>query len=160
MKAAVIEKMIEFFGKDAKRIGHALKVWGFAEVIGKDLGFNNFSRDVVTYTAILHDIGIPEAERKHGSSAGPCQEAEGPPIARRILSGLGAADDLIERVCFIIGRHHTYDAVDGDDFQVIVEADFLVNIHEGGMAREAVESAEEKIFRTETGKKLLRTMCL
>jgi HD superfamily phosphodiesterase len=131
-----------------------------AAVIGKDLRFDSFSRDVATFAAILHDVGIPEAERKHGSSAGPYQEAEGPPIARRILSGLGAAEDIIERVCFIIGRHHSYDAVDGEDFQIIVEADFLVNIFEGSMARDAVESVEEKTFRTETGKKLLRTMYL
>ena len=43
---------------------------------------------VVRAAAVLHDIGIREAERKHGSSAGKYQEVEGPPIARRILEKL------------------------------------------------------------------------
>jgi HD superfamily phosphodiesterase len=152
--------MIEFFGDDAKRIGHALKVYGFAEVICKNIVLDAFTRDVVAFSAVLHDVGIPEAERKHGSSAGPYQEIEGPPIARKILAGLGAPENTIDRVCFIIGHHHSYDAVDGEDFQVIVEADFLVNIHEEGISRGAIESVEKKIFKTETGKKLLRIMYL
>ena len=158
MIRTVMARMIELFGKDAKRIGHALKVYGFAEVISKDLPPESFSREVVALSAVLHDIGIPEAERKHGSSAGPYQEAEGPPIARKILAGLGISEKTVDRVCFIIGHHHSYDKIDGIDFQVIVEADFLVNIHEGGMARDAVESAGKKIFRTETGKRLLAGM--
>ena len=29
----------------------------------------------------------------------------------------------VERICFIIGHHHTYKAIDGLDFQILVEAD-------------------------------------
>ena len=38
---------------------------------------------IVVAAAVLHDIGIQEAERKHGSSGPQGQELEGPPIARR-----------------------------------------------------------------------------
>jgi hypothetical protein len=50
--------------------------------------------------------------------------------------------------------------IDGPDFQILVEADFLVNIFEDSMGREATESIGTRIFKTETGKNLLRTMYL
>ncbi|HOX36336.1 MAG TPA: hypothetical protein PLO06_11630, partial [Methanoregulaceae archaeon] len=112
------------------------------------------------YTAILHDIGIHEAERKYNSTSGNYQQIEGPPIARQILSDLGVAPSIIDRVCFITGNHHTYTNIDGIDFQVLVEADFLVNIFEDEMERQATESVLHRIFRTETGRSLLRIMYL
>ncbi|KKM04295.1 hypothetical protein LCGC14_1765640, partial [marine sediment metagenome] len=68
------------FGDDRKRIKHALLVFDQARKI--------FIREegdpgVVTAAALLHDIGIKEAERKHGSSEAHFKEIEGPPIARR-----------------------------------------------------------------------------
>jgi hypothetical protein len=67
---------------------------------------------------------------------------------------------VIDRVCFITGNHHTYTKIDGIDFQILVEADFLVNIFEDDLGREATESTGVRIFKTEAGKNLLRTMYL
>ena len=66
----------------------------------------------------------------------------------------------MERVCFLVGHHHTYTAIDGVDYQALVEADFLVNIFEDGMERPAIEAVERQIFRTAVGKELLRTLYL
>ena len=41
---------------------------------------------------------------------------------------------------------------------MLVEADFLVNIMEDGLSKEAALSAYNKIFRTECGKKICRNM--
>ena len=41
------------------------------------------------------------------------------------------------------------------DYQILVEADFLVNLEENGADTEAVRAAKEKIFRTEAGLQLL-----
>jgi HD superfamily phosphodiesterase len=117
-------------------------------------------QEIIAYTALLHDIGILEAERKYKSSSGKYQQIEGPPIARQILADLGISASIIDRVCFITGNHHTYSKIDGIDFQIIVEADFLVNIFEDDLSREAIESIGVRIFKTTAGKNLLRILYL
>ena len=42
------------------------------------------------------------------------------------------------------------------DHQILVEADFLVNFYEDNLAKDAIDTALQKIFRTEAGKTLCR----
>lgn len=160
MIANVMETMIGYFGRDTRRINHALKVFAFARIIGYHEHLDSDTEETVLYTALLHDIGIVEAERKYQSSAGRYQQIEGPPVARKFLEDLGIPGPTIDRVCFITGNHHTYAKIDGIDFQILVEADFLVNIFEDEMDNEAIESIYHRIFKTDAGKKLLKTMYL
>ena len=71
-----------------------------------------------------------------------------------MLEELGYPPAFVERVCFLVGHHHTYTAIDGVDYQALVEADFLVNLYEKDEGVEAQRAAYEKIFRTETGRRL------
>ena len=158
MQNRVMGAMIAFFGHDVRRINHALKVHAFAMLIASREVDDIRTREIIGITALLHDIGIHEAERKYHSTAGNYQEIEGPPIARKILAGLMAPADIIDRVCFITGNHHTYPKIDGLDFQILVEADLLVNIFEDGIGTDAVESIEKKVFKTGAGKHLLKEM--
>ena len=160
MYEKILESMITYFGNDVRRINHALKVWSFARIIAENEKLNQFYKDVIDYTAILHDIGIKEAERKYKSNAGNYQEKEGPAIAKDILIKNGVDNATIERVCFIIGHHHTYSKIDAIDFQIIVEADFLVNIYEDDMKKEIVGKVKQNYFKTVTGLKLINTMYL
>ena len=105
--------------------------------------------------ALLHDIGIHEAERRHGSSAGPYQEQEGPAVACPLLSAAGADESEIERICWLIAHHHSCQAGENTDFRILLEADFLVNADEDSLPRESIASARERLFRTDSGKKLL-----
>ena len=84
-----------------------------------------------------------------------------------MLMRLGFADNVIERVCYLIGHHHTYTGIEGRDYQILVEADFLVNLYEDGRTdgdggfvpdKAAVETAYQRIFATETGKWICRSM--
>ena len=43
------------------------------------------------------------------------------------------------------------DQIDGIDYQILVEADFLVNLAEEQSSRETIESVKGKIFKTKTG---------
>lgn len=156
----VMERMIEYFGKDVKRINHSLKVHAFASLIASNEKPDRTAMDIINYSALLHDIGIKESEKKYGSSSGSHQEVEGPPIAREILTNLKINDSIIERVCFIIAHHHTYKAIDGIDFQILVEADFLVNIFEDGLEENSVTGVRSKIFKTPAGIALLENMYL
>lgn len=159
MTHKALNEMMAYFNKDARRINHALKVYGFASTIGRTENLDTKTIEIIEIAAILHDIGIPASERKYGSCIGKYQEIEGPPIARAILEKLETSSDIIDRVCFIIGNHHTYTKIDGIDFQILVEADFLVNIFEDEMYK-SVQNIGEKYFKTSTGSQLLSQIYL
>lgn len=140
------------------RIQHFVKVHGFACWIAEGEGLSARMRYITEAAALVHDIGIRPALEKYGSSAGPLQEKEGIEPARRMLNSLGFDRELTERVCALVGRHHTYEGVDGPDCRILLEADYLVNAFEGGQSEEAIRAARENIFRTATGRALLDSM--
>jgi HD superfamily phosphodiesterase len=160
MITQLLTDMIAYFSGDVRRINHALKVYAFSLIIAEGCSIDQDSRQILSAAAILHDIGIHEAEKKYNSSAGNYQEIEGPPIARSLLGRYDLAEPDVDRICHIIGHHHSYSAIDGIDFQILVEADCIVNIFEDSMGTGAVMRIREKIFRTETGIRLLDTMYL
>ena len=65
-------------------------------------------------------------------------------------------ETVIQRVSYLVGHHHTYTDIDGMDYQLLVEADFLVNLFEEGALPETREDVFRRIFRTESGKYLFR----
>lgn len=161
MTGNVVSAMIDFYAGDIQRINHFLKVYALAKSIGECEGLSEEALEVLEIAAVTHDIGIKPSEEKYGDCTGPHQELEGPPIARVMLNGLGYyAPALIERVCYLIGHHHTYTKIDGLDYQILVEADFLVNLHEGECTVDAIRSVREKLFRTAAGKSYLDRMFL
>lgn len=153
-----IQKMIIYFDGDIRRINHALKVYGFAKCIAEGEGMDAHSLEILGLSAVLHDIGIKISEAKYHSSAGPYQEREGPAIAGELLADLKLPQPVWERIAYLIGHHHTYSVIDGQDFQILVEADFLVNIEEDHLSRPQIESIYHKYFKTATGRTLLRSM--
>ena len=106
----------------------------------------------------MHDIGIKIAEQKYNSSNGKYQELEGPAPARERLEKLQVDTAVIDRVCFLIAHHHTYNNIDDLDYQILVEADFLVNLYEDNCSKQAIENALNRIFKTKTGINLCRTI--
>lgn len=149
-------KMAAYYRNDPARIHHFLKVHSFAKWIGEEEGLDAETQEILEAAALVHDIGIKIAEEKYGSDAGPLQEKEGPAAAGRILEESGYAGALVDRVCYLVGHHHTYTDIDGADYQILVEADFLVNLFEGNESRKAIEQAYDRIFRTEAGKRMCR----
>lgn len=84
---------------------------------------------ILEAAAYVHDIGIKVAEEKYGRCTGKLQEQEGPAVAREMLEKLGFEEKVPERVCYLVGHHHTYTDMDEMDYQILVEADFLVNLY-------------------------------
>ena len=138
-----------------ERVHHFTKVAGYAELIARAERFPERTCRLARIAGLTHDIGIRPALARYGSSAGPYQEQEGPAPLRRLLSRLGYGLAAIERAAFLTAHHHTYAAVDGDDFQALVEADFLVNMDENHMSHAQIDAARRAFFRTETGLRLL-----
>ena len=151
---------IAYDAGDAKRIQHFIKVYGYCQLLGRSEGLDAHTQNVLEAAALLHDIGIHEAERRFGSSAGPYQEQEGPAVARPLLREAGADEEEIRRVCWLIAHHHSYGAGEDTDFRILLEADFLVNAGESGFSLAAIQKAKERIFRTAAGTRLLCNMYL
>ena len=144
-------KMFAFNAGDAKRIQHLMKVHRFAQLIGRMEGLDEHTQTVLECAALVHDIGIRPAEAKYGSCTGKLQEQEGPAYARPMLEELGLDPANVDRICYLVGHHHTYTGIDGADYQILVEADFLVNLYEDGVGPEGIRHARDAIFRTKAG---------
>ena len=156
----LFQKMITYYMGDAKRIQHFIKVHSFAKLIGEQERMDPIQLEILEAAAYVHDIGIKPAEEKHGNCSGKLQEQEGPAAAEAMLRELHAEEELIERVCYLVGHHHTYKSIDGLDYQILVEADFLVNLFEDEAVESTIYHTYDKIFKTETGKKICREMFL
>lgn len=155
----LIIKMTEFNAGDPKRIQHFIKVYEFAHVIGVKEGLDEATLRILDIASIMHDIGIRPSEQKYGRCDGKLQEQEGPAYARDMLAGFTTASrEEVERVCYLIAHHHTYENVDGLDYRILLEADFLVNALEDNLPKPAIIHFRDKVFRTETGIHLINTM--
>jgi len=161
LKDRVAIEMKRYFKQDFKRIGHASRVARYVEQIGREEGAN---LAVVLSAAYLHDIGIREAERKHQSTAAKYQEEEGPPIAREILTKLGAKEGLIDEVCDIIAHHHHPKEDEAINFKSLYDADLVTNLEEKQKENptepEKLTGIIEKSFLTGSGANLAKKVLL
>ena len=143
--------MIELYRGDAKRIQHFCKVHSYAKLIAETENVDKECLFIIEAAALTHDIGIHSCEEKYGNCNGKLQEKEGPTVAREILENLDYKN--INRILFLIGHHHTYINVSGLDYQILIEADLLVNFEEENTSKEDIKKVYENIFKTKTGKK-------
>jgi len=155
---AVLRAMIAYDKGDPMRIHHLLKVHSFARLIGLGEGLDPGTQYILEVASIVHDIGIHKAEQVYGCSRGPYQEELGPAEADALLTPLNIPRNVIDRVMYLVGHHHTYTNMEGLDYQILVEADFLVNVYEDNVTPDAGRNAYLHIFRTETGKQLFREL--
>lgn len=151
-------EMIRLYSGDPKRIQHFCKVHSYAKLIAEMEHVDADTLFILEAAALTHDIGIHLCEEKYGSSNGKLQEKEGPAIAEKLLKELQFEENVIERVKYLIAHHHTYDAIDGIDYQILVEADFLVNYFEDHLETESIKKSVKKIFKTETGIRIATEM--
>ena len=147
--------MENHFGLDTRRIDHAKRVLRFAEEL---LDEERADWHIVIPASILHDVGIKAAEEKYGSFDGKLQEQEGPPIVRKMLLKLGLKMEIIDEICGIVAHHHSPGVVDTLNFEVLYDADLLVNLSEKKRTStpEEISSLIDRSFLTGTGKKIAR----
>ena len=159
IKEELITKMTELNAGDPKQIQHLIKVYEFAHTIGVKECIDQGTLHILDIASIMHDIGIKPAREKYGNSNGKLQEQEGPAYAKIMLGEFkDISDEEINRVCYLIAHHHTYEEIDGIDYQILLEADFLVNAFEDRLEKEEISHFRNKIFKTKTGIYLLNTM--
>ena len=146
--------MTDYDAGHSARISHFMKVWAYARTIGQLENLDRRTQLILELAALTHDIGIRNSLEKYGDCSGPHQQQEGPPVAEEMLSSLGFPKEIVERVCWLIAHHHIYQEVTSPDYQILVEADLLVNFEEGNL------SADPSLFRTAAGKALYGNMFL
>ena len=153
IREKLTDEMKKVFGEDQKRIEHALTVLNYAEQIQAAEGGDPL---VVKAAAILHDIGIIQAERKHGSTAAKYQEIEGPIIAREILEKFNLDKADVEHICRIIANHHSAKDIDTLEFRIIWDADWLVNLPVDftDTSKEKLKEIIDKTFKTCKGRQI------
>ena len=159
IKEKLMRAMEAYFNGDARRINHARKVTEYAEELLKREGGDY---PIVIGAAVLHDIGIHQAQEKYGSTSGKYQEKEGPPIARQILTRLGFEQNQIEEICEIIAHHHSPGKINTRNFKILYDADWLVNLRDEYdiQDRKKLNNIIDKVFLTQSGQTLAREIYL
>ena len=137
------------------QIQHAIKVTGFAKMIVESEGMDAREKFVLEAAAILHDVGIRESRLVYGDGAGNHQEELGPAVARSLMEPLEFDAECIARVEWLIAHHHHVKNIDALDWQILVEADFLVNAFEENSPKDVIVAFRDKVFKTKTGIDLL-----
>ena len=158
--AEIARKMVSYSKGNRHDVNHFMKVYAFAKTIGECEGLDKATQDILEIAAIVHDIACPLCREKYGSTNGKYQEREGPALFRSFLADTGLSQNAVDRIAWLVGHHHTLQDVDGPDYQILLEADYLVNADESGYSRENVENTLELVFRTRTGIHLLKSMYL
>ena len=154
----ILARMIAYPGNTRHDIEHLLKVWGYARLIGQREGLDDHALYVLEVAAVVHGIACPALRERTGSCPGKLQEAEGAPMAAAFLRDTGMAPADIDRVCFLVGHHHTFTGVDGLDWQILLEADYLVNAGESGYSEDNIRNFAEKLCRTRSGRELFTSI--
>ena len=156
--AEILKKMITFSNGNIHDIDHLIKVWTYAKTIGELEGLDPETQFVLEVAAITHDIACPLCREKYGNANGKYQEIEGAPLVTEFLSDTGMTTEQISRVAYLVGHHHTLTDIKGMDYQILIEADYIVNASENGYSKENVENFVEKIVKTQSGRELTRAV--
>lgn len=152
----VMEKMISFSNGNKHDIAHFLKVWGYCRIIGLSEELDDETQKTLEMAAIVHDIACPLCREKYGNTLGFHQEAESKALLLKFFENTNIDKKRLERIIFLVSHHHTITNVDGIDYQILLEGDFLVNADESNYTNEQIENALNQFYKTVTGIKLLK----
>ena len=156
MFSQIMEKMITFSNGYIHDIDHLIRVWTYSKKIGELEGLDAQTQIILEAAAITHDIACPLCREKYGNTNGKYQEQEGEVMVRNFLAYTGLSEEQINRVAYLVGHHHTFIGIDGIDYQILVEADYIANATENGYSQQNIETFMQKIMKTESGKRILR----
>lgn len=158
MTARITKKMIDFYNANTHDIEHFLKVTAYAKLIASLENLDEKTSEIIGISAIVHDISCPLCRKKYGSAFGNRQEEESEALLRPFLEEFNLDADVLERVIYIVCHHHTTTDVDGIDYQIILEADFLVNASESHMTNETIQEFYNNVVKTRAGKSLFKSI--
>ncbi len=156
--AEIMKKMIAFSQGNVHDIDHLIRVWAYAKTIGELEGLDKHTQFIAEVAAITHDIACPLCREKYGNTNGKYQEREGLVLAADFLRDTGMTQKDIDRVAYLVGHHHTPAGIDGLDYQILIEADYIANAEENGYPPQNVEQFLNTICRMASGEALIRSI--
>ena len=156
MNLNAISDMIAYY-RDEHMAAHTLKVFGYAQGIAAGEEVEGKERETLEYAALFHDVGVPAGMKECGSGAGPIQERLGAPIAMEMTRRFVKDEEIVERVGYLVGHHHSFGIKGQRDLQILFEADWLVNLVESA-EKYKPEVVYEKFFVTDTGRRFYRQL--
>lgn len=156
--AEIMKRMIADSEGNLHDISHFIKVWGYAKTIGELEGLDEKTQFILEVSAIVHDIACPLCREKYGGTNGKLQEREGMPLTAEFLKDAGLGEEDLERVVYLVGHHHTLTDIDGLDYQILIEADYLVNAEESGYSMDNVQKFCRDYFKTASGTAILESV--
>lgn len=154
----IMVKMIEYSKGNLHDINHLMKVYAYAKTIAECENVTADEQKTVEIAAIVHDIACPLCREKYGNTDGKLQEKESAVLVWDFLDGMGVPQKMADRIVFLVEHHHTPQEIDGIDYQILIEADYLVNADESTYKKENIINVMNCIFKTHTGKKLLQSI--
>ena len=154
--AEILEKMICYSNGNIHDIDHLVRVWTFAKTIGELEHIDTETQYILEVAAITHDIACPLCRKKYGSADGKHQELEGGPLVREFLHDTGLTPVQVDRVAYLVSHHHTLTDIDGIDYQILIEADYIVNAAENEYSKESIKGFIHKVMHTNSGSMLAR----
>ena len=156
MTERVIAKMLTYSNGNKHDIAHFLKVFSYAQAIGKLEGLDEKQQQILELSAVVHDIACPLCREKYGNTNGKHQEEESEALLIPFLKEFELPTEIRDRIIWLVTHHHTYHPVDGIEHQILLEADFLVNADESNLKSEAIETFCKNVFKTESGIRFLK----
>ena len=58
----------------------------------------------------------------------------------------------------ILGHHHTITNINGLDYQILIEADYIVNADESNYSQDNIRNFVNEVVKTDTGVSLLKSI--
>ena len=156
----ITKKMIDYSNGNRHDINHFMKVYTYAKIIGECEELDQTTQTILEIAAIVHDIACPLCREKYGTANGKYQEQEGPALVIEFLHDSGLPQTMVDRIAYLVGHHHTLHDINGLDYQILIEADYIVNADESQYSRENIENMLEQIFQTKTGSDILKSIYL
>ena len=150
--------MMEYYSQ-VRFSEHSVKCYTYASSIGSGEGLRSSDMLILSAAAILHDVGIPRALEIHGSSKGGFQEKEGAFLVPGLLEKAEMDSGITGRVSWLVGHHHTHELAESDLLlQILMEADYLVNLAEKKSPAEEIRKVSDEFFKTATGKEYIKAL--
>jgi NAD-dependent DNA ligase len=160
-KDRVAVEMKKYFGTDFKRIGHAAKVAGYAEKIGKKERAN---LPVILCAAYLYDIGVKNALEKYDSDEPENIQKESPVVAKELMEKLGAKEELTEEIVKMVADRSRPEKDDDLSRKILHDADMLAHMavceQKNGVDKDEFSAKLDRLFLTPAGNELAKQVLI
>ena len=148
--ATAIEKMTDFYKGNIHDIYHFLKVWALQRTSARRKDWIQKHRKRWRWQ--LLSMILP-ARCVGKNTEIPAESIRKRKVRRSLqnFQDVPAGELDVERITWLVTHHHTYTNVEGMDYQILLEADFLVNAGESEYSKQAIENFCRKVFRNGSG---------